>query len=117
MFPPPIWRSRSSSGRRSGSCSRGRALAALTFAIIAVSFTGNEEGPFFRRAQDDGLLLAQSFSAIVGLTGLILAIVTYQRRQAERRAQHLAHDLQAELLPLSFRRSPSSRRAAGIAPA
>jgi integral membrane sensor domain MASE1/anti-sigma regulatory factor (Ser/Thr protein kinase) len=77
----------------------GATLAALTFAIIAVSFTGNEEGPFFRRAQDDGLLLAQSFSAIVGLTGLILAIVTYQRRQAERRAQHLAHDLQAELLP------------------
>ena len=77
----------------------GATLAALTFAIIAVSFTGNEEGPFFRRAQDDGLLLAQSFSAIVGLTGLILAIVTYQRRRAERRAQHLAHDLQAELLP------------------
>jgi integral membrane sensor domain MASE1/anti-sigma regulatory factor (Ser/Thr protein kinase) len=77
----------------------GAALAALTFAIIAVTFTGNEEGPFFRRSQDDGLLLAQSFSAIVGLTGLILAIVTYQRRRAERRAQHLAHDLQAELLP------------------
>jgi integral membrane sensor domain MASE1 len=77
----------------------GATLAALTFAIIAVSFTGNEEGPFFRRTEDDGLLLAQSFSAIVGLTGLILAIVTYQRRRAERRAQHLAHDLQAELLP------------------
>ncbi len=77
----------------------GATLASLIFAVIAVSFTGNEEGPFFRRAQDDGLLLAQSFSAIVGLTGLILAIVTYQRRRAERRAQHLAHDLQAELLP------------------
>ena len=77
----------------------GATVAALTFAIIAVSFTGNESGPFFRRSQDDGLLLAQSFSAIVGLTGLILAIVTYQRRRAERRAQHLAHDLQAELLP------------------
>jgi integral membrane sensor domain MASE1/anti-sigma regulatory factor (Ser/Thr protein kinase) len=77
----------------------GATLAALTFAIIAVSFTGNEEGPFFRRTEDDGLLLAQSFSAIVGLTGLILAILTYQRRRAERRAQHLAHDLQAELLP------------------
>jgi serine phosphatase RsbU (regulator of sigma subunit) len=77
----------------------GATVAALIFGIIAVSFTGNETGPFFRRAQDDGLLLAQSFSAIVGLTGLILAIVTYQRRRAERRAQHLAHDLQAELLP------------------
>jgi integral membrane sensor domain MASE1/anti-sigma regulatory factor (Ser/Thr protein kinase) len=77
----------------------GATVAALTFAIIAVSFTGNDSGPFFRRAEDDGLLLAQTFSAIVGLTGLILAIVTYQRRRAERRAEHLAHDLQAELLP------------------
>jgi integral membrane sensor domain MASE1/anti-sigma regulatory factor (Ser/Thr protein kinase) len=77
----------------------GVTVAALAFAIIAVSFTGNESGPFFRRSGDDGLLLAQSFSAIVGLTGLILASVTYQRRRAERRAQHLAHDLQAELLP------------------
>ena len=77
----------------------GASVAALAFAIIAVSFTANESGPFFRRSQDDGLLLAQSFSAIVGLTGLILAAVTSQRRRAERRAQHLAHDLQAELLP------------------
>jgi integral membrane sensor domain MASE1/anti-sigma regulatory factor (Ser/Thr protein kinase) len=77
----------------------GATLASLIFAVIAVSFTGNEEGPFFRRSEDDGLLLAQSFSAIVGLTGLILAIVTYQRRRAERRASHLAHDLQTELLP------------------
>src|SRR6185437_6432974 len=77
----------------------GATVAALAFAIIAVSFTANESGPFFRRSEDDGLLLAQSFSAIVGLTGLILAAVTSQRRRAERRAQHLAHDLQAELLP------------------
>ena len=77
----------------------GAVVVALIFGIIAVSFTGSESGPFFRRAEDDGLLLAQSFSAVVGLTGLILAIVTYQRRRAERRAQHLAHDLQAELLP------------------
>ena len=77
----------------------GVTLAALAFAVIAVSFTGNDAGPFFRRSADDGLLLAQSFSAIVGLTGLILASVTYQRRRAERRARHLAHDLQTELLP------------------
>ena len=77
----------------------GASVAALAFAIIAVSFTADESGPFFRRSQDDGLLLAQSFSAIVGLTGLILAAVTFQRRGAERRARHLAHDLQAELLP------------------
>jgi len=77
----------------------GATLAALIFAVIAVSFTGNDTGPFFRRAQDDGLLLAQSFSAILGLTGLILATVTYQRRRAEGRARELAHALQTELLP------------------
>jgi integral membrane sensor domain MASE1/anti-sigma regulatory factor (Ser/Thr protein kinase) len=77
----------------------GATVTALIFAIIAVSFTGNDSGPFFRRSEDDGLLLAQTFSAIVGLTGLILAAVTSQRRRAERRAEHLASDLQAELLP------------------
>ena len=77
----------------------GATVSSLIFAVIAVSFTGNEQGPFFRRAEDDGLLLAQSFCAIVGLTGLIVAILTYQRRRAERRAQVLAHELQAELLP------------------
>jgi integral membrane sensor domain MASE1/anti-sigma regulatory factor (Ser/Thr protein kinase) len=77
----------------------GATVVALVFAIIAVGFTGNDSGPFFRRSQDDALVLAQTFSAVVCLTGLILAAVTYQRRRAERRAQHLAHDLQAELLP------------------
>jgi integral membrane sensor domain MASE1/anti-sigma regulatory factor (Ser/Thr protein kinase) len=77
----------------------GATVAALVFAIIAVSFTGNDSGPFFRRSEDDGLLLAQTFSAIVGLTGLILAAITSQRRRAERRAEHLAQELQAELLP------------------
>jgi integral membrane sensor domain MASE1/anti-sigma regulatory factor (Ser/Thr protein kinase) len=77
----------------------GATVAALAFAVIAVSFTGNDAGPFFRRSADDGLLLAQMYSATVGLTGLILAAVTYQRRGAERRAQRLAHDLQAGLLP------------------
>ena len=77
----------------------GASVAAVVLAALAVTFTANESGPFVRPSQDDSLLLAQSFSAIVGLTGMILAIVTYQRRRAERRAQHLAHDLQAELLP------------------
>ena len=77
----------------------GASVAALALAIIAVTFTANDSGPFIRDSQDDSLLLAQSFSAIVGLTGLILGTVTYQRRLAERRARQLAHDLQAELLP------------------
>jgi integral membrane sensor domain MASE1 len=77
----------------------GATVAAVALAIIAVSFTVNDSGPFVRPSQDDSLLLAQGFSMIVGVTGLILATVTSQRRRAERRAQHLAHDLQAGLLP------------------
>jgi integral membrane sensor domain MASE1 len=77
----------------------GASVAAVVLATIAVAFTVNESGPFVRPSQDDSLLLAQSFSAIVGLTGLILATITFQGRRAERRAQHLAHDLQAELQP------------------
>ena len=64
-----------------------------------MAFTANDSGPFVRSSQDASLLLAQSFSMIIALTGLILATVTSQRRSAERRAQQLAHDLQAELLP------------------
>jgi integral membrane sensor domain MASE1/anti-sigma regulatory factor (Ser/Thr protein kinase) len=77
----------------------GATIAAAALSIVAVAFTANDSGPFVRTSQDDSLLLAQGFSMIVGLTGLILATVTSQRRRAERRAQHLAHDLQAELLP------------------
>jgi integral membrane sensor domain MASE1 len=77
----------------------GAIVAAVVLATIAVTFTLNESGQFVRPSQDASLLLAQGFSAIVGLTGLILATVTSQRRLAERRAQHLARDLEAELLP------------------
>jgi len=77
----------------------GATVAAVALAILAVAFTANDSGPFVRSSQDASLLLAQSFSMIIALTGLILATVTSQRRSAERRAQQLAHDLQAELLP------------------
>jgi len=84
----------------------GASIAAAVLATLAVAFTANDSGPFVRPSQDDSLLLAQSFSAIVGLTGLILATVTSQRRRAERRAQHLARDLQAELLPPQLPKIP-----------
>jgi integral membrane sensor domain MASE1 len=77
----------------------GASIAAVILATVAVTFTANESGPFVRPSQDDSLLLAQGFSMIVGLTGLIQATITSQRRSAERRAQHLAHELQAGLVP------------------
>jgi integral membrane sensor domain MASE1 len=77
----------------------GASVAAVALAIMAVTFTDNDSGPFIRPSQDDSLLLAQGFSMIVGLTGLLLATVTAQRRSAERHARDLAHHLQAGLLP------------------
>jgi integral membrane sensor domain MASE1/anti-sigma regulatory factor (Ser/Thr protein kinase) len=77
----------------------GAIVAAVVLATIAVTFTVNESGPFVRPSQDDSLLLAQGFSAITGLTGMILGAVTSQRKRAERRAQQLAHELQTALLP------------------
>ena len=77
----------------------GATVAAVVVAAVAVTFTANDSGPFVEPSQDDSLLLAQSFSALTGVTALILAALTDQGRRAERRAQRLAHDLQAELLP------------------
>ena len=77
----------------------GATVAAMALAIMAVTFTVHDSGPFVRSSQDNSLLLAQGFSTIVALTGLVLATVTSQRRRAEQRAQLLAHDLQAGLLP------------------
>ncbi len=77
----------------------GATIVAVALAIVAVAFTANDSGPFVRPSQDASLLLAQGFSMIVGLTGLILATITSQRREAERRAQRLAHELQTGLLP------------------
>ena len=43
----------------------GATVAAAALATLAVAFTANDSGPFVRPSQDDSLLLAQSFSAIV----------------------------------------------------
>lgn len=77
----------------------GAMAAAVVVAAVAVTFTANDSGPFVQPSQDDSLLLAQSFSALTGVTALFLAALTDQGRRAERRAQRLAHDFQAELLP------------------
>ena len=77
----------------------GATAAAVVVAAIAVTFTANDSGPFVQESRDDSLLLAQSFSALTGVTALFLAALTDQGRRAEHRAQRLAHDFQAELLP------------------
>lgn len=84
----------------------GASGSALMLAAIAVAFTANDSGPLVRVSQDDSLLLAQSFSAVSGLTALILAVLTDQRRRAESRARGLAHELQRELLPATIPEVP-----------
>ena len=90
----------------------GATIAALLLATIAVACTANDLGPFVRSSQDDSLLIAQGFSAITGLTGLILAAVTSERRRAERRARRLAHGLQAGLVPPELPEMPQFEVAA-----
>jgi integral membrane sensor domain MASE1/anti-sigma regulatory factor (Ser/Thr protein kinase) len=77
----------------------GATAAALVIATIAVAFTADGLGQFVQPSEDDSLLLAQTFSAVCGLTALVLATVTGQRFRAERRTRQIADALQGSLLP------------------
>jgi integral membrane sensor domain MASE1/anti-sigma regulatory factor (Ser/Thr protein kinase) len=77
----------------------GAAIVSLIVAALAVTFTSSGDGQFVVSSEDDSLLLAGTFSAVLGVSGLILAAVTSQRRRAEQAARGLASALQAELLP------------------
>ena len=48
-------------------------------------------GPFARGSPDDSLLLSQTFMGVAGVTALLLAAITSERRQAEDELQR-AHD-------------------------
>ena len=90
----------------------GATTVALVVATLAVAFTSSGDGQFVVSSEDDSLVLAQTFSAVVGLTALILAAVTSQRRRAERAARSVAHALQAELLPPALPDIPEIETAA-----
>ena len=77
----------------------GATAVALIVAVLAVTLTSSGDSQFVVSSEDDSLVLAQTFSAVIGLSALILAVVTSQRRRAERTAQRVAHALQSELLP------------------
>jgi sigma-B regulation protein RsbU (phosphoserine phosphatase) len=65
-----------------------------------------------RESKDDSLLLAQTFSAVVGGTALILATTISQRRRAEHATEELAETLQAALLPPELPPIPKMETAA-----
>ena len=90
----------------------GATAAAVVVAAIAVAYTASGEGQFIRPSEDDSLLLAQTFAAVAGLSGLVLATVTSQLTGAEHRARRVAHAFQAELLPPALPTSPELETAA-----
>jgi integral membrane sensor domain MASE1/anti-sigma regulatory factor (Ser/Thr protein kinase) len=94
----------------------GAGTAAVVVGILVVAFTANGAGQFVRPSEDDSLLLAQTFAAVSGLSGLILATVTSQRRQAEARARRLSRAFQTELLPPSLPELPQIETAAWYRP-
>jgi integral membrane sensor domain MASE1 len=94
----------------------GATAAALITAAIAVAFTAEGSGEFVELSEDDSLLLAQTFCAVAGLTALVLAIATSERRRAERSAGEIAHALQAELLPPALPKIPHMEIAAVYRP-
>lgn len=94
----------------------GAASAVLVVAAFAVAYTANEHGQFVEPSKDDSLLLAQTFSAVVGGTVLILATAVSQRRRAEQATRDLAHTLQAALLPPKVPEIPRMDTAAWYRP-
>ena len=77
----------------------GAAVASLLTGTVAVAFTAHAKGPFAMSSPDDRLLLAQTFVAVLGVTALVLAAVTSERRRAEEAEREIAETLQRSLLP------------------
>lgn len=90
----------------------GATAAALLTTAIAVAITANGDGQFVDPSEDESLLLAQTYSAVVGLTALILAVISSERARAERASRSIAHQLQAGLLPRSLAEIPGIETAA-----
>jgi anti-anti-sigma factor len=77
----------------------GAAVATLLTGAMAVAFTVHGKGPFAMSGPTDRLLLAQTFVAVLGVTALVLAAVTSERRRAEEAEHEIAETLQRSLLP------------------
>ena len=79
----------------------GAVAATLLVASIAIPLTEHDIGPFSGNSPDNRLLLAQTFVGVAGLTALILAAVTTERRRVEDADRYIAETLQKGLLPPS----------------
>jgi diguanylate cyclase len=71
----------------------GIAVASLITSGIAVWFTARGHGPFIGGSMDAELLRAQTFVGIATVSGLLIAALSAERRDAEERLRHRAeHD-------------------------
>jgi PAS domain S-box-containing protein len=84
VFPPLIW-----AALRFRQL--GATLASPIVAAIAVAYAEQDLGPFARGSPDDSLLLAQTFTGVAGITALLLAAITSERKHAEDELRS-AHD-------------------------
>jgi serine phosphatase RsbU (regulator of sigma subunit) len=95
----------------------GATATSLIIAAIAVTFTSDGSGPFIAGNPDDSLLLAQTFVGVSGVTAMLLAAATTQRRLADDQLVHVARTLQDSLLPPALPVIPGVESAARFRPA
>lgn len=95
----------------------GATTASLVVAVIAVTLTSDDAGPFMASNPDDSLLLAQTFVGVCGVTAMLLAAITTQRRLADDALGHIARTLQSSLLPSALPEVPGLEAAARFQPA
>jgi signal transduction histidine kinase len=86
VFPFIIW-----SALRFGQ----HGATAITFIVSGIAIWGTVQGlgPFSLESKNDSLVLLQTFTAVVSLTGLILAAATLERRNAAQALQQHAEEL------------------------
>jgi serine phosphatase RsbU (regulator of sigma subunit)/anti-sigma regulatory factor (Ser/Thr protein kinase) len=95
----------------------GAVATSLIVAGVAIPFAEGDAGPFAGLAPDERLLLAQTFVGVAGITALVLAAVTTERRRVEDTVEYIADTLQESLLPAHLPEIPGLQVAADFRPA
>jgi signal transduction histidine kinase len=85
---------------------RGAAWANLTVSVVSVWATLNQLGPFARPSLDEGLLVLQTFMAMVVVTSLVLGAAGAERQDAVQAREDFisiaSHELRTPLTPLTL---------------
>jgi len=110
IFPPLIWAALRF-------WQPGAAGTSLLIAAVAIPFAEHDIGPFAGNPPDERLLLAQTFVGVAGITALLLAAVTTERRRVEDTVEYIAETLQESLLPSRLPRIPGVDAAVEFRPA